>query len=160
MRQLLNLAKSWISSRARRCPLAIILQDHEGLSLAISSLLTQCFEHCQIPYAHHLPCFLQLLSHARFVISAAHLAVLPLPGGRSRCCAWSPLACVCRWGVGGKQRERGGGDKPPVPVDRIELPDSRVEGLVAMGPTVFVCGGKEEGEQRVDGYHFHQLPTS
>ena len=43
--------------------------------------------------------------------------------------------------VGGKQRERGGGDKPPVPADRIELPDSRVEALVAMGAPVFVWGG-------------------
>ena len=43
-----NLAKSQISSRARRYPGANILQDHEGLSLAISSLLTQCFEHCHI----------------------------------------------------------------------------------------------------------------
>ena len=34
--------------------------------------------------------------------------------------------------MGGKQLERGGNDKPPMPVDRIELPDSCVEGLVAV----------------------------
>ena len=60
--------------------------------------------------------------------------------------------------MGGKQLERGGSDKPPVPADRIELPDSRVEALVAMGAPVFVWGGQEEGEQGVVGHHYHQLP--
>ena len=57
--------------------------------------------------------------------------------------------------MGGKQRERGGGDKPPVLGDRIELPDSRVEALVAMGAPVFVWGGQEEGEQGVVHHHLH-----
>ena len=61
--------------------------------------------------------------------------------------------------MGGKQRERGGGDKPPMPVDRIELPDSCVEGLVAMGATSLLWGAQEEGGQRVDGHHLHQLPA-
>ena len=39
---------------------------------------------------------------------------------------------------GRKATREGGSDKPPVPADRIELPDSCVEGLVAMGATVFV----------------------
>ena len=60
--------------------------------------------------------------------------------------------------MGGKQRERGGGDKPPVPADQNELPDLRVEALVAMGALVFVWGGQEEGEQGVVGHHYHQLP--
>ena len=55
----------------------------------------------------------------------------------------------------GKQRERGGGDKPPVQVDQIELPGSCVEGLVAMRATVFVWGGQEEGEQGVVHHHLH-----
>ena len=54
-----------------------------------------------------------------------------------------------------KQRERGGGDKPPVSANRIELPGSCVEGLVAVGLTVFVWGGQEEGEQGVVGHHRH-----
>ena len=102
VRMLLNLSISSISSRARRCPLAIILHDHEGLSLAISCLLTQCFEHCHILQAHHWPCNHQLLCEARFALSAAHLAVLPLAGGRRRCCAWCVLACSQRWCGGGK----------------------------------------------------------
>ena len=57
--------------------------------------------------------------------------------------------------VGGKQRERGGDDKPPVRVDQIELPGSCVEGLVAMRATVFVWGGQEEGEQGVVHHHLH-----
>ena len=60
--------------------------------------------------------------------------------------------------MGGKQLERGGGDKPPVRVDQIELPGSCVEGLVAMRATVFVWGGQEEGEQGVVGHHRHYLP--
>ena len=54
----------------------------------------------------------------------------------------------------GKQRERGGSDKPLVLGDRIELPSSCVEGLVAMGATVFVWRGQEEGEQGVVGHHY------
>ena len=42
---------------------------------------------------------------------------------------------------GRKVARKGGSDKPPVPVDRIELPDSCAEGLVAIGATVFVWGG-------------------
>ena len=59
---------------------------------------------------------------------------------------------------GRKATRKGGGDKPPVIGDRIELPDSRVEALVAMGAPVFVWGGQEEGEQGVVGHHYHQLP--
>ena len=39
---------------------------------------------------------------------------------------------------GRKVARKGGGDKPPVPGDQIELPDSRVEGLVAMEATSLV----------------------
>ena len=56
-----NLAISSIFLRARRCRDANILQDPDGLSLTISSLLTQCFEHCQILWAHRCPHFLKLL---------------------------------------------------------------------------------------------------
>ena len=56
---------------------------------------------------------------------------------------------------GRKATRKGGGDKPPVPGDRIELPGSCVEGLVAMGATVFVWGGQEEGEQGVVHHHLH-----
>ena len=56
---------------------------------------------------------------------------------------------------GRKVARKGGGDEPPVMGDRIELPDSCVEGLVAMGATVFVWGGQEEGEQGVVHHHLH-----
>ena len=59
---------------------------------------------------------------------------------------------------GRKVARKGGGDKPPVIGDRIELPDSCPEGLVAMRATVFVWGGQEEGEQGVVGHHRHYLP--
>ena len=50
--------------------------------------------------------------------------------------------CVLAEAVCGRKATRkGGGDKPPVSVDRIELPDSCAEGLVAIGATVFVWGG-------------------
>ena len=42
---------------------------------------------------------------------------------------------------GRKVARKGGGDKPPVIGDRIELPDSCPEGLVAMGSTSLVWGG-------------------
>ena len=60
---------------------------------------------------------------------------------------------------GRKVARKGGGDEPPVLGDRIELPDSCPEGLVAMGATSLVWGGQEEGGQRVDGHHLHQLPA-
>ena len=56
---------------------------------------------------------------------------------------------------GRKATRKGGGDKPPVLGDRIELLDSCPEGLVAMGATVFVWGGQEEGEQGVVHHHLH-----
>ena len=42
---------------------------------------------------------------------------------------------------GRKVARKGGGDEPPVMGDRIELPDSCVEGLVAMGATSLLWGG-------------------
>ena len=60
---------------------------------------------------------------------------------------------------GRKVARKGGGDKPPVLGDRIELLDSCPEGLVAMGATSLVWGGQEEGGQRVDGHHLHELPA-
>ena len=60
---------------------------------------------------------------------------------------------------GRKATRKGGGDKPPVIGDRIELPDSCPEGLVAMAATSLVWGGQEEGGQRVVGHHLHQLPA-
>ena len=60
---------------------------------------------------------------------------------------------------GRKVARKGGGDKPPVLGDRIELLDSCPEGLVAMGATSLVWGGQEEGGQRVVGHHLHQLPA-
>ena len=56
---------------------------------------------------------------------------------------------------GRKATRKGGSDKPPMPSDWIELPDSCAEGLVAMGATVFVWGGQEEGEQGVVHHHLH-----
>ena len=60
---------------------------------------------------------------------------------------------------GRKATRKGGGDKPPVLGDWIELLDSCPEGLVAMGATSLVWGGQEEGGQRVVGHHLHQLPA-
>ena len=74
-----NPAISQISSRARRYPGANILQDLEGLSLAISSLLTQCFQHCQFLLAHRLSHFEKVLGEPRFTTwatLAAHLCLV------------------------------------------------------------------------------------
>ena len=60
---------------------------------------------------------------------------------------------------GRKATRKRGGDKPPVLGDWIELLDSCPEGLVAMGATVFVWGGQEEGGQRVVRHHLHELPA-
>ena len=56
---------------------------------------------------------------------------------------------------GRKATRKGGSDKPPMLADRIELSDSHVEALVAMGAPVFVWGGQEEGEQGVVHHHLH-----
>ena len=58
---------------------------------------------------------------------------------------------------GRKVARKGGGDKPPVLGDWIELLNSCPEGMVAMGATSLVWGGQEEGGQRVVGHHLHQL---
>ena len=42
---------------------------------------------------------------------------------------------------GRKVARKGGGDEPPGMGVRIELPDSCVEGLVAMGATSLLWGG-------------------
>ena len=56
---------------------------------------------------------------------------------------------------GRKATRKGGQRQATDAADRIELPDSCAEGLVAMGATVFVWGGQEEGEQGVVHHHLH-----